>query len=60
MLCLQQTEVLRAKKNTNFWDPEVFPADHKGAGEITQGKNLVDAAKAEGVKFFIWRCGTLP
>jgi len=40
--------------NTNFWDPEVFPADHKGAGEITQGKNLVDAAKAEGVKFFIW------
>ncbi|KAJ7092981.1 NAD(P)-binding protein [Mycena belliarum] len=39
---------------TNFWDPEVFPADPKGKGEITQGKNLVDAAKAEGVKFFMW------
>ncbi|KAJ7055536.1 NAD(P)-binding protein, partial [Mycena amicta] len=39
---------------TNFWDPEVFPADPKGAGEITQGKNLVDAAKEEGVKLFIW------
>ncbi|KAJ7889514.1 NAD(P)-binding protein [Mycena olivaceomarginata] len=35
-------------------DPEVFPADPKGAGEITQGKNLVDAAKEVGVKFFIW------
>ncbi|KAF8177787.1 NAD(P)-binding protein [Mycena galopus ATCC 62051] len=40
--------------NTNFWDPEVFPADPKGKGEITQGKNLIDAAKEEGVKFFIW------
>ncbi|KAJ6511251.1 hypothetical protein DFH09DRAFT_270595 [Mycena vulgaris] len=40
--------------NTNFWDPEVFPADPKGKGEITQGKNLVDAAKDAGVKFFIW------
>ncbi|KAJ6493319.1 NAD(P)-binding protein [Mycena sanguinolenta] len=40
--------------NTNFWDPEVFPADPKGKGEITQGTNLVDAAKAEGVQFFIW------
>jgi len=40
--------------NTNFWDPEIFPADPKGKGEITQGKNLVDAAKEEGVKFFIW------
>ncbi|KAJ6592504.1 hypothetical protein B0H19DRAFT_1215325 [Mycena capillaripes] len=40
--------------NTNFWDPEVFPADPKGKGEITQGKNLVDAAKEAGVKFFIW------
>ncbi|KAJ7092977.1 hypothetical protein B0H15DRAFT_929769 [Mycena belliarum] len=39
---------------TNFWDPEIFPADPKGKGEITQGKNLVDAAKAEGVKFFMW------
>ncbi|KAJ7802278.1 NAD(P)-binding protein [Mycena olivaceomarginata] len=40
---------------TNFWDPEVFkPTDPKGTGEITQGKNLVDAAKEVGVKFFIW------
>ncbi|KAK7017366.1 NmrA domain-containing protein [Favolaschia claudopus] len=38
---------------TNFWDPEVFPADPQGKGEITQGKNLVDAAREEGVKFFI-------
>ncbi|KAJ7875116.1 hypothetical protein B0H14DRAFT_3549780 [Mycena olivaceomarginata] len=28
--------------NTNFWDPEIFPADPKGSGEITQGKNLVN------------------
>ncbi|KAJ7142857.1 NAD(P)-binding protein [Mycena epipterygia] len=39
---------------TNFFDPEVFPADPQGKGEITQGKNLVDAAKKVGVKFFIW------
>ncbi|KAJ7811021.1 hypothetical protein B0H14DRAFT_2606827 [Mycena olivaceomarginata] len=44
-----------SQRNTNFWDPEVFPADPKGAGELTQGKNLVDAAKEVGVKFFIWR-----
>ncbi|KAJ7278856.1 NmrA-like family-domain-containing protein [Mycena rebaudengoi] len=43
---------------TNFWDPEVFPADHAGKGEIEQGKNLVDAAKEVGIKFFIW--STLP
>ncbi|KAJ7779776.1 NAD(P)-binding protein [Mycena metata] len=40
--------------NTNFWDPSVFPADPEGRGEITQGKNLVDAAKEVGVKFFIY------
>ncbi|KAF8212662.1 hypothetical protein K438DRAFT_2009992 [Mycena galopus ATCC 62051] len=40
--------------NTNFWDPEVFPADPEGKGEITQGKNMVDAAKEAGVKFFIY------
>ncbi|KAJ7138890.1 NAD(P)-binding protein [Mycena filopes] len=39
---------------TNFWDPAVFPADPQGKGEITQGKNLVDAAKEAGVKFFIY------
>ncbi|KAJ6537946.1 NAD(P)-binding protein [Mycena capillaripes] len=39
---------------TNFWDPEVFPADPHGKGEIIQGKNLVDAAKEVGVKLFIW------
>ncbi|KAJ7142844.1 NAD(P)-binding protein [Mycena epipterygia] len=38
---------------TNFWDPEVFPADPQGKGEITQGKNLVDVAKEVGAKFFI-------
>ncbi|KAF7343301.1 NmrA domain-containing protein [Mycena venus] len=40
--------------NTNFWSPDVFPADPQGKGEITQGKNLVDAAKEVGVKFFIY------
>ncbi|KAJ7617615.1 NAD(P)-binding protein [Mycena polygramma] len=40
--------------NTNFWAPDVYPADPQGKGEITQGKNLVDAAKEVGVKFFIW------
>ncbi|KAJ7503414.1 hypothetical protein B0H11DRAFT_1985459 [Mycena galericulata] len=39
---------------TNFWDPTVFPADPEGKGEIVQGKNLVDAAKEVGIKFFIW------
>jgi hypothetical protein len=31
----------------------VFPATPNGIGEVEQGKNLVDAAKAEGMKFFI-------
>ncbi|KAJ6502737.1 NAD(P)-binding protein [Mycena vitilis] len=40
---------------TNFWDPAVFSGDDAtGKGEIVQGKNLVDAAKDVGVKFFIW------
>ncbi|KAF7350781.1 NmrA domain-containing protein [Mycena sanguinolenta] len=39
---------------TNFWDPEVFPADLDGRNEIIQGKNLVDAAKEVNVGFFIW------
>ncbi|KAJ7624633.1 hypothetical protein FB45DRAFT_869541 [Roridomyces roridus] len=39
---------------TNFWDPSVFPGTPNGVGEITQGKNLVDAAKAVGIKFFVW------
>ncbi|KAJ6455341.1 NAD(P)-binding protein [Mycena vitilis] len=40
---------------TNFWDPAVFSGDDAtGKGEILQGKNLVDAAKEAGVKFFIW------
>ncbi|KAJ7101248.1 NAD(P)-binding protein [Mycena belliarum] len=39
---------------TNFWDPSVFPGTPNGSGEVEQGKNLVDAAKEAGVKFFIW------
>ncbi|KAJ7046214.1 hypothetical protein C8F04DRAFT_1248470 [Mycena alexandri] len=39
---------------TNFWDPAVSSADPEGKGELIQGKNLVDAAKEVGVKFFIW------
>ncbi|KAJ7649158.1 hypothetical protein B0H17DRAFT_958711, partial [Mycena rosella] len=34
--------------------PRDLPADPKGKEEIAQGKNLVDAAKEVGVKFFIW------
>ncbi|KAJ7617235.1 NAD(P)-binding protein [Roridomyces roridus] len=48
--------------NVNFWDPEIYnPGDSllsHGKGELVQGKNLVDAAKEEGIKFFIW--STLP
>ncbi|KAJ7636570.1 hypothetical protein FB45DRAFT_864599 [Roridomyces roridus] len=41
--------------NVNYWDPEVRNStDPQGKGEIVQGKNLVDAAKEEGVKVFIW------
>ncbi|KAK7043419.1 NmrA domain-containing protein [Favolaschia claudopus] len=39
---------------TQFWDPEVTGQDPEGKGEITQGKNLVDAAKEEGIAFFVW------
>lgn len=42
-------------QNTNSWDPEVLSRGPVGEGEILAGKNLVDAAKAVGVKFFIWR-----
>lgn len=41
---------------TSFLDPEIFPGTPNGRGEIEQGKNLVDAAKEAGVKFFVWRC----
>jgi uncharacterized protein YbjT (DUF2867 family) len=37
---------------TNFWDPSVFPNNPKG--EIEQGKNLVEACKAAGVKFLVF------
>jgi len=37
---------------TNFWDPAIFPNNPKG--EIEQGKNLAEAAKAAGVKFIIY------
>ena len=32
---------------TNFWE-------HGGEAEIRQGKALVDAAKVNGVKHFVW------
>ncbi|KAK7008462.1 NmrA domain-containing protein [Favolaschia claudopus] len=38
--------------NTNFWDPDIYPANPKS--EVTQGKNLVDAAKEVGVSFFLY------
>lgn len=34
---------------TNYWDPATGYD-----GEIRQGKNLVDAAVAAGVKHFVW------
>ncbi|KAI8996042.1 NmrA-like family domain-containing protein [Gaertneriomyces semiglobifer] len=36
---------------TNFWDHAVMSTPEK---EVTQGKNLADAAKTAGVKYFIW------
>ncbi|KAJ7191450.1 hypothetical protein GGX14DRAFT_481403 [Mycena pura] len=39
---------------TNFWDVSVAHRDPEGREEVRQGKNLVDAAKEEGVEFFIW------
>ncbi|KAJ6517058.1 hypothetical protein DFH09DRAFT_1332534 [Mycena vulgaris] len=39
---------------TNLWDPSVFPGTFNVKGEIGQGKNLVDATKAVGIKFFVW------
>ncbi|KAJ7734366.1 NAD(P)-binding protein [Mycena maculata] len=39
---------------TNSWDPDVLAVGPRGEGEVIQGRNLVDAAKAVGVKFFIW------
>jgi hypothetical protein len=38
---------------TNFFDPSIIGGNP--SGEIDQGKNLVDAAKEVGVKFFVWR-----
>ncbi|KAJ7460312.1 hypothetical protein FB451DRAFT_1181984 [Mycena latifolia] len=34
--------------------PVFFLPSPKGKGELVQGKNMVDAAKEVGVKFFIW------
>jgi len=37
---------------TNFYDPSIYP--NNVTGEIQQGKNIADAAKAAGIKFFVW------
>jgi len=37
---------------TNFWDPSNHP--NNGKAEIQMGKNLVDAAKEVGIKFFVF------
>ncbi|KAF8202723.1 hypothetical protein K438DRAFT_1965210 [Mycena galopus ATCC 62051] len=34
--------------------PVFYLPNMEGKGDITQGKNMVDAAKEAGVKFFIW------
>jgi len=38
---------------TNFFDPSIFPKNPQG--EIVQGKNMIDASKEVGVKFFVFR-----
>ncbi|KAF7985837.1 hypothetical protein HWV62_516 [Athelia sp. TMB] len=38
---------------TNYNDPSIVRGDT--AGEIVQGKQLVDVAKEIGIKFFVWR-----
>ncbi|KAJ7683468.1 hypothetical protein B0H17DRAFT_941907 [Mycena rosella] len=40
---------------TNYFEPSIFSGNH--TGEIDQGKNLIDAAKEAGVKFFVFRQG---
>jgi len=37
---------------TNYWDPDIYP-NHKDR-ERTQGKLMVDVAKAQGVSFFVF------
>ncbi|KAF7365654.1 NmrA domain-containing protein [Mycena venus] len=37
---------------TNYFEPSIFPGNP--TGEIEQGKNLIDAAKEAGVKFFVF------
>ena len=44
---------LTALKVTNYYDPSI--AGGNTAGEIEQGKQLVDVAKEIGVKFLVWR-----
>ncbi|KAF7986297.1 hypothetical protein HWV62_35244 [Athelia sp. TMB] len=43
---------LTALKVTNYYDPSI--AGGNTAGEIEQGKQLVDVAKEVGVKFLVW------
>ncbi|KAF8212701.1 hypothetical protein K438DRAFT_1957321 [Mycena galopus ATCC 62051] len=42
---LTQCPSARNQQATNFWDPEIFPADPEGKGELAPGNNLVGAAK---------------
>ncbi|KAJ7745584.1 hypothetical protein DFH07DRAFT_776695 [Mycena maculata] len=42
----------RGQSITNYFEPSIFPGNP--TGEIEQGKNLIDAAKEAGVKFFVF------
>ncbi|KAJ7903818.1 hypothetical protein B0H14DRAFT_3680874 [Mycena olivaceomarginata] len=47
--------VLRGSEAVFAVTVPVFYPNMEGQGELVQGKNIVDAAKEVGVKFFIWR-----
>ena len=49
---LLNSSILTCVQVTDFFDPTIYPNNLKG--EIEQGKNLVDAAKEVGIKFFVW------
>ena len=37
---------------TNFWDPDIYPNNMDR--EVTQGKQLADIAKQQGVQHYLW------
>lgn len=39
---------------TNFWDPNPQDIDEKVIAEVTQGKNIADVSREEGVQHLVW------